>query len=72
VHVTLTDAELDALDELAAALTQGLGRPVHRGQMVGFLILRLRNRLRQRGKSWFPEEVNSLSALATYLDKIAH
>lgn len=69
VHITLTEAELESLDELAATLTRRMGRPVHRGQVIGFLVLRLRNKLQQIEKSRLTEEVNSFRSLAVLLDK---
>jgi hypothetical protein len=69
VHVTLTDEELDTLDELARSLSAHFGSRLHRGHVIAFLAFYLRSRL-QRGESIrLPESVVSFSDLAMYLDQ---
>lgn len=69
VHVTLTDDELSALDDLAALLSERFGGRLHRGHVIAFLSFYLRSRLQSSGQLALPEGIQSLSDLAHYLDK---
>jgi hypothetical protein len=69
VHVTLTDEELGALDELAGSLSAQFGSRLHRGHVIAFLSFYLRSRLQKGEAIRLPEEVVSLSDLAMYLDQ---
>lgn len=69
VHVTLTDGELTALDELANLFSERFGR-VHRGHLISFMMLYLRSKLLLENQLGLPEEVNSLTDLAKYLDTL--
>ena len=70
VHVTLTDTELAALDELARLFSDRLGPHLHRGHVISFMTFYLRSRLQAGGTIRLPDGVNSLSDLAKYLDKV--
>lgn len=69
VHVTLTDEELGALDELAQSLSTHFDSHLHRGHIIAFLSFYLRSRLQKGESIRLPEEVVSLSDLAMYLDQ---
>jgi hypothetical protein len=70
VHVTLTEDELAALDELADLISGGINIHLHRGHVIAFLTFYLRSRLLKGEGIGLPEGVNSLSDLARYLDKL--
>jgi hypothetical protein len=70
IHVTLTDHELEAVDEMARLLSKRLGIHLHRGHVISFMVLYLRSRLQNGDSVVLPEDVNSLSDLAKYLDKM--
>jgi len=69
IHVTLTDDELDTLDELATSLSAHFGSHMHRGHIIAFLSFYLRSRLQKGDTIRLPDSVISLSDLAMYLDQ---
>jgi hypothetical protein len=69
VHVTLTEDELETLDELARSLSSHFGSRLHRGHVIAFLSFYLRSRLQSNGDVRLPEQIASLSDLARYLDQ---
>jgi len=69
--LTLTDDEKAVIDEVLQAVAQRFGRSVSRGQLFGFLAFRLQSELLQDGGLALPEEVNSFTTLAKYLDRKA-
>jgi hypothetical protein len=68
VHVTLTEDELDALDELARSLSAHFNSRMHRGHVIAFLTFYFHSRLQKGDVIDLPEEIISLSDLAHYLD----
>jgi hypothetical protein len=70
VHVTLTEDELAALDEVAGILSERLGGRLHRGHVIAFLVFYLRSRLDHGQGIGLPLRVNSLTDLAKYLDQM--
>ena len=68
VHVTLTEDELETLDELARSLSAHFGSRLHRGHVIAFLIFYLRSRLQKGESITLPQGVVSFSDLAMYLD----
>ncbi len=69
VHVTLTDGELQSLDDLANILSERIGGRLHRGHVIAFLTFYLRSRLQKGDTFSLPGGIQSLSDLARYLDK---
>lgn len=69
VHVTLTDGELQSLDDLANILSERMGGRLHRGHIIAFLTFYLRSRLQKGNNISLPAGIQSLSDLAGYLDK---
>jgi hypothetical protein len=69
VHVTLTQDELSALDELADLLSERFETGLHRGHVISFLTFYLQSRLLQGKDVRLPAEVKSLMDLAKYLDR---
>lgn len=69
IHVTLTEDELAALDELARVLSAGFDTSLHRGHVISFLTFYLQSRLLQGKDVRLPADVKSLTDLARYLDK---
>lgn len=69
VHVTLTDNELETLDELARVLSKHFDSRLHRGHVIAFLSFYLRSRLQTEGEVRLSQDIASLSDLARYLDK---
>jgi len=69
VHVTLTDDELQSLDDLASILSERIGGRLHRGHIIAFLTFYLRSRLQKGNTFSLPAGIQSLSDLAAYLDK---
>ena len=70
VHVTLTDDELAALDEVASVISERLGGHLHRGHVIAFMVFYLRSRMEHGQDFGLPQEVNSLTDLASYLDQM--
>jgi hypothetical protein len=70
VHVTLTEDELASLDELADLISAQLELRLHRGHLIAFLVFYLRSRLQKGEALAMPPDVDSLSDLAKYLDKM--
>jgi hypothetical protein len=68
VYLTMTEDEKEVLDALTAAIAAGLDRAVPRGQVVAFMAFQLRAQLEQDGTIVIPEDVDSFTALARYLD----
>ena len=68
VRISLTEDEARALDELVQLFAERMGRPIHRGHLISFLLFRLRSRLQQGDKLVLPENVDSFVALARLLD----
>jgi hypothetical protein len=69
VHVTLTDGELQSLDDLANILSERMGSRLHRGHIIAFLTFYLRSRLQKGDTLSLPAGIQSLSDLARYLDE---
>lgn len=70
VHITLTDDELEALDSIANLLSERFGTRLHRGHVIAFMVFYLRSQLLQGNDIALPAEVNTLSDLARYVDKL--
>ena len=65
VHVTLTDRELAALDDLVGQFSERFGQ-MYRGHLIAFLVLLLHSRLAGQP---LPPEIKTLTSLASYLEK---
>lgn len=70
VHVTLTEDELEALDDLARLLSASFDSRVHRGHVISFLVFYLSSRLQNGsgGGLQMPAGIKTLTDLAHYLD----
>lgn len=71
VRAALTEDEQAALDELVEALSERMGRVIHRGHLIAFMTFRLRNQLQRGHAIALPDDVDSFVALARYLDASA-
>jgi hypothetical protein len=69
VYLTMTEDEKDVLDTLTEEIAKGLDRYIPRGQIVAFMAFQLRAWLEQDGEIVIPEDVDSFTALARYLDR---
>ena len=68
VHVTLTEDELKALDDLARLLSDSFDSRLHRGHVISFLVFYLSSRLQNGNGLQMPAGINTLTDLAHYLD----
>lgn len=69
IHLTLTDDELAALDELVTLLEKQMGSGIHRGNMVAFLVFHARELLLKDGKPEIPDTIQTFTELADYIDQ---
>jgi hypothetical protein len=65
VHITLTDDELVALDEVVELLSSQMGPGIHRGNVVAFMAFQMRSALQQGDLAQF----TSFSELAKVLER---
>lgn len=70
VHVTLTEDELASLDKLARELSDHFDVRLHRGHIIAFMTFYMRSHLQEGDKLKLPQEIDSLTDLALYMDEL--
>lgn len=70
VHVTLTEDELASLDTLARELSEHFDVRLHRGHIIAFMTFYMRSHLQEGDKLKLPQEIDSLTDLALYMDEL--
>lgn len=70
VHVTLTEDELASLDKLASELSDHFDVRLHRGHIIAFMTFYMRSHLQEGDKLKLPQEIDSLTDLALYMDEL--
>jgi hypothetical protein len=69
VGASMTQDELEALEELVELLRSRFAKSIHRGHLIAFMTFQLRSRLQGGGRKVdLPEEITSFVALADYLE----
>jgi hypothetical protein len=69
IGASMSDDEIAALDEIVEAMSERMGRKVHRGHVIAFMAFRTRDQLLGKGKKVdIPDAVRSFVDLAAYLD----
>lgn len=70
MYASMTADELEVLDQIVALLRTRFKHPVHRGLVIAFMTLQLRDKLQGAGKRLeLPETIDSFLDLAEYLEE---
>ncbi|MCJ7823499.1 MAG: hypothetical protein MUP44_01220 [Anaerolineales bacterium] len=69
IGASMSEDEVSAIDEIVEAMSERVGRKIHRGHVIAFMAFRTRDQLQGKGKKIeIPGDVKSFVDLAEYLD----